>query len=314
MDGSHCFTIRTETWIDWYNFATGELTSSRLKSVNYSTICQDSSGGGSNDGYLPIEHNGGSGTGNSGSGYGDADVTYLERIDRYTKENSIDDKIDTDQLDNLCVKDIIKKLQEKDTHNLVIPELGTEVSHLSQIILDLFDQLETSHLKFLIDDLDNKNAQTIPVRSEGQTIFNIILDRHYVENATQLAIARTLIHENIHAYLSYIYNNSTSELKNLLINYFNDNGYNQEDAQHQLMAEYVEALSSSLAAWDNHSIPEDSDTMTYYDALAWSGEMIQTDAFSELDQDFKDLIIQANRNEGNAHNEANNNAKGYKCP
>jgi hypothetical protein len=49
-----------------------------------------------------------------------------------------EDKIITDNLNNPCVENILKELQQKDSKNAIVPDL-TGVIHLSQTILDLFD-------------------------------------------------------------------------------------------------------------------------------------------------------------------------------
>lgn len=84
----------------------------------------------------------------------------------------------------------------------------------------------------------------------------------------------------------------------LLNHYILDKGFITAEAQHNLMAEYAEALGSSLASWDNHRIPEpiNNDEMSYYEALAWSGEMLDTDAFDDLESEDQSLINDANKN------------------
>lgn len=82
------------------------------------------------------------------------------------------------------------------------------------------------------------------------------------------------------------------------------------------MSEFTQALGSSLAAWDNHILPEPSDIedMSYYDALAWSGDMLKSEAYNNLTQEEQDLIKLANENEGDANNASKQDAKGKNCP
>lgn len=222
--------------------------------------------------------------------------------------------LDEDELENDCVKGIIKELQEKDDHYFVIPELGTEVSHLSQIILDLFDNSSNLSLIFKIDDLGAVNARTNPNVLAGN--YTITLDDTYVKNGTQLAIARTIIHESVHAWLSYLNQGPPSDLKTELLTYLQNNGYDYEDAQHMLMSDYAPALASSIAAWDNHQLAGSSniDEFNYYNALSFSGEMLNSTAFSQLSSSEQQMVLDANKNEGNATNASTNNAKGSKCP
>ena len=67
------------------------------------------------------------------------------------------DQIITDNLNNPCVENILKELQKKDTKNAIVPDL-TGVSHLSQIILDLFDTYTNYNLTFEIKQLGYTSA------------------------------------------------------------------------------------------------------------------------------------------------------------
>jgi len=226
-----------------------------------------------------------------------------------------EDKINTDNLNNDCVEGIIEKLQVKDSQLSVIPDLGTEVSHLSQIILDLFKTSNEYHLNFKIGDATNanghaRNAYTSPSSNRlGEFTFTITLDQGYIENARQLAIARTIIHESLHAYLGYLYQDDpTTTFMQIL------NRYRTEKSklgEHEFMTQFTEAIGASLASWDNHSLDH---ILNYYEALGWSGDMLKTTAFDKLDEDFQELIKEANKAEGDAINKATTNAKGEKCP
>ena len=138
-----------------------------------------------------------------------------------------------------------------------------------------------------------------------------MLDEDYVENATSLAIARTIIHESIHAFLSYAYHEDTENEATFSIlfdNYTRIQGYNTNDAQHELMYQFTEALGESLSSWDGHRLNDE-----YYENLAWSGDMLKTDAFDRLSNERQQAIKDANRAEGNAVQNATSKAKGEKC-
>ncbi|MGI0105367.1 hypothetical protein [Salinimicrobium sp. WS361] len=242
----------------------------------------------------------------------DSNGNCFGEIEKPTEE---EDKINTDNLNNDCVEGIIEKLQVKDSQLSVIPDLGTEVSHLSQIILDLFKTSNEYHLNFKIGDATNanghaRNAYTSPSSNRlGEFTFTITLDQGYIENASQLAIARTIIHESLHAYLGYLYQDdpTTTFMQKL-------NRYRTEKSklgEHEFMTQFTEAIGASLASWDNHSLDH---ILNYYEALGWSGDMLKTTAFDKLDEDFQELIKEANKAEGDAINKATTNAKGEKCP
>jgi hypothetical protein len=216
-----------------------------------------------------------------------------------------EDKIITDNLNNPCVVNILKELQKKDTKNAIVPDL-TGVSHLSQTILDLFDTSTNDNLTFEIKQLGStsageRNAQTTNVTGG----WKITLDTDLVKNGTQLFMAKTLIHESMHAFIKYnLKTNRTSNLAtdlNALYQKFKSQNNSSNLTHHEFMSQYVEALSYSLAAYDNHQQPN-----VYYKMLSWGGLETST-------------VYQALSNKTEIQNAINNerygksNAKGKKC-
>ncbi|MDO6809327.1 hypothetical protein Q4603_11920 [Zobellia galactanivorans] len=217
-----------------------------------------------------------------------------------------------DEVNNPCVKNILQKLQRKNMKKLTVPEIGglDGTGHLSQGILDLFDGFDNLDLTFKIDEAGtNKNAFTETNVSGGNVGIFVTLDEEFVENGTQLAIARTIIHESVHAYLEYVTGNySQSETAILLNEYRKQNDGSKNIAQHQFMSEFAEAIGASLSVWDNNSqSPE------YYNYLAWSGDMTKSDTFKGLEANVQKAIVSANIAEGSAISGSTNNAKGKKC-
>ncbi|MGB5664834.1 hypothetical protein [Eudoraea sp.] len=233
-------------------------------------------------------------------------------------EGSMFDKLDLDDLNNPCVENIIKGLSYKDMKNLVSPSPG-EISgtgHLSQGILDMFDNSEEFHLSFQISERGaGINANTLPEtdNSNGVPTWIVALDDDFVRNATRLAIARTLIHESLHAFIGQIISiNFTGDFAAEMQEYRKISGSNVAD--HAFMAEYAEAIGYSLAVWDSHRLPQ-----SYYNNLAWSGGMIKnpdnsyTSAFLALPEGQRTSILAANNAEGTANNSSTGDAKGSKC-
>lgn len=218
--------------------------------------------------------------------------------------------------ENPCKDEILDKLREGDTRFSFSPDLiGLSVT-LPQAIIALFDASPKFKLKIKVGDLNGLNAQTRPHTVDGVTNISITLDKHYLQNATDLAIARTMIHESVHAYLLWLYaskNNITdakqTHIINLLDFYWVYKGFKRNENHHNVMAwGFVDAIAQSLAAYDNHRLPQE-----YYNALAWSGDMLQTSYLGDFSQNQKDLIIKANINEGQATNKATSEAKGKTC-
>ncbi|MDC6385307.1 hypothetical protein PP180_08000 [Muricauda sp. SK9] len=234
--------------------------------------------------------------------------------------NEDDEKIGVDVSVDPCVKGIINKLKTKDMQNLTVPNIGqlAGTGHLSQTIIDMFDGSTNYHLNFKVADATTsgglkRNAYTDPnpnTPNKGEVTFDIVLDEDFVKNATQLAIARTIIHESLHAYLSYsVQNYSSAPFSQLFYDYVSTKGYTTNTAQHNIMTQFADAIGHSLSVWDNNK-----QSIEYYKNLAWSGDMLNTTAFNKLSLSRQSSIKNANKNEGNAAYPANSNAKGIKCP
>lgn len=245
------------------------------------------------------------------------DNTYPEETTNFAKlavkmltENpdlSIDD-IDfedhlIDNTNNPCVTAIIKELQKKDIRNALVPDLEG-MGHLSQMVLDLFDHSKKYNLTFNIGQLNNIGSNV-----NGNTSgFDITLDTDLVKDATQLFIAKTVIHESLHAFIHYtVRENPGSIMTNVLKKYHTfyiiNNPNNAGNlSEHQFMSQYVEALAYSLSSYDNHQQP-----MDYYKALSWAG-LESSNAYNALpDKTNIEKIIENERL-------AKSDAKSTKCP
>lgn len=211
-----------------------------------------------------------------------------------------------------CVVVIINKLALKDVQNLTVPDIGQldGTGHLSQGILDLFDSFDDLDIIFKVEEAGTgKNASTSVVTVSGSPAINIIIDEEFVQNATKLAIARTIIHESLHGYLLYATATySQSETAELISNYREENNVDLQVAHHEYMIQFVEAIGHSLSVWDNKQ-----QNIDYYNKLAWSGGMLASDTFAQLSLQQRTAIINANIAEGSAASNATNNAKGTKC-
>ncbi|WP_157812155.1 hypothetical protein [Polaribacter sp. ALD11] len=196
--------------------------------------------------------------------------------------STIDDKIDTDNLD-ACSKAILEAIQSGKAIEDIVNQFAGENA-------DFNWTLETTNTTDAANtDWDNQTASNYLTK----------LNTSYVNSATKLSIARTIIHEAIHAYiLSYIdiAKNGDPELSlktfpelwNDLVakKYGNPNtpsAWNKY--QHEEMARnYITSISNALSVWDNNS-----NTSLYYTDLAWGGlygtEIYnQTSDLNELDR------------------------------
>ncbi|MCM4160251.1 hypothetical protein DHB64_10155 [Antarcticibacterium sp. W02-3] len=218
-----------------------------------------------------------------------------------------------------CVKDIIKKmLNDQEYIDLgEMPAFVKEELNLTGYILKIFNQSDKYNLIFDVknlppnDDGQRVNANTDPKRDPNDQIiinFTITLDSDYISNSTDLSVARTIIHESLHAYTSYIYQEEMfSNLSNSLRTLLSANNNDPNTAQHILMTQqFVSAISNSLESWDNSSLVNHE----YYNYLSWSGAMLGTTAFDDLDQNTQQAIEDANIAEGSALSPATGQAQG----
>ncbi len=215
-----------------------------------------------------------------------------------------------------CVKNIISKIQ---TNNVYVdlgdmPDFVKEELNLSGQVMEIFNNSDKYHLNFKVEFIPPNsqgeilNAKTHPRHNPitQEIFFDITLNTNYVSSATDLAIARTIIHESLHAYISYRYHTELfSSLSTSLRHLLSQNGNNQNTAQHILMAQnFVGNVARSLESWDDSSLSDSN----YYDYLSWSGGMISTPAFNTLPLTFQQNSINANL----AEETTNSNALGQK--
>lgn len=179
----------------------------------------------------------------------------------------------------VCVKNIVEQLKEKNYHYNVVPNIlnNPGISHLSSGILDLFSSSTKFNLRFSISQLgiDNHgNEKNGSLNYLTNNEWELILDVDLTTQGTQLSIAKTIIHEAMHAIIGYnLVNNKTGDIVtdlSSLYNKYKSLGNNDGTAfnltQHEFMSHYVDAFANSLAIWDNYKLPLD-----YYRKLSWGG-------------------------------------------
>ena len=195
----------------------------------------------------------------------------------------------------------------------------------SESILKLFNESKTVNLTIANGDLEGANGST--------TVTSITISDTYLEKATQLSIARTMIHEMTHAYLNVKYNSpqlfdpdNGYDFRLKMDRYAIDNGYNPNgsDAErsrfyHEFMGQYVDAMAASLLIWDEKYGSKTNLGWEDYKAMAFgglyyedsAGNQIETDSFRALvpKKSDRDKIKNILSNEQNR----NGSYKGTKC-
>ncbi|WP_024772952.1 hypothetical protein [Aquimarina macrocephali] len=211
-----------------------------------------------------------------------------------------------------CMKNIIDRLRLKDNHASVNPDIsGGGTEHLSSFILNIFDKNPEYSIIFKEKQLGldpNGNEKNGLTKNEGNNLYSITIDDDLIKKGTQLFIAKTIIHESMHAFLLYNqYDNQGTTIDVMLNRLYLK--YKEEDnsnnlIQHEFIGQFVESLAHSLAAWDFHKLP-----MDYYENLSWGG-LETSSAYKALPQTKKDKIQRIIKNE----RYGKSNAKGEKCP
>lgn len=221
-----------------------------------------------------------------------------------------DDEIILDASVNDCMKNIINALREKDTYGSLTPDIGGAHT-LTSYILDIFDKNPEYHVIFKIEDLkQDENGNEINGETSNEnsrSTYTITIDDDLIKDGTTLSIAKTIIHETMHAFLLYNhYDGQGTEmdrLLNLLYAKYRENPNQDNLYQHEFISQYVEALAHVLAVWDNNR-----QSIDYYKNLSWGG-LETTPTYQAFSQDRKDSIQNIINNERFSKDEAT----GTKC-
>jgi hypothetical protein len=228
------------------------------------------------------------------------------------------------KLTDPCAKDIFTELENGifEDHPLK-PEVQVTVSNpltlnFSESILKLFNDSDYTHLIIQNGNAGNSNAFTV-----GATIT---IGDTYLENATQLSIARTMIHESVHTYINALYSNvvtfNSFSFQQKMEKYAADNGYTigTNEFHHNFMGQYIDAMAYSLNEWDKTYGTGGNLGWEYYQSMVYSGMFqvypsgiiaTEIDTFKKLvpNESDRQAIADIIMNEQNG----NNDAQGTEC-
>lgn len=233
------------------------------------------------------------------------------------------------KLTNSCACNIFKQLKKGSWMNSIKRQTG-----LATGVLRLFENAANFDFIFKNEPRplgENSNAMTSFRRYNsvtGNWEIEIILYDEYLQNATELSIARTIIHESLHAYLQYVEFEKINELgvfnfENYLSNYSVKYGYpnnSRNVIDHNFMRNYLDGIARSLQEWDMINGVGYGVDFEYYKSLAWGGltDVEKSKGVYVESELFKDLIPNSTerqkiKNIINNENSGNPNAKGQKC-
>ena len=198
-----------------------------------------------------------------------------------------------------CLKELINKFKPN------VNGMNLDLSSMDQLFmqqlniagntLDFFNNQGEYGFRFKTEVLPNNlNAET---RASFKTVngvkkytgITIVYNELYINRATDLGLAKTTVHELVHAYLFYVMDkDEVSSLGELLDDYLQDLTPNQ--AQHQIMSEqFAGAIANAIESYDNSA-----NLHVEYDYLSWSGAMARSTKFLLMPQDFQQKAEQRN--------------------
>jgi len=178
--------------------------------------------------------------------------------------------------------------------------------------IDFFTEGSVPNFSWYMQDgslSTNSNAETTPTYNRTTNNVSTTFDYRKYTSGSDLAVARTLLHESVHAYLVTYFGtniNASSTYSDLVDNYYNITHQNLNAAQHNIM---VTSFTGSIAVMlqnygqsKGYNIP-----YQYYSDLAWGG-LTYTTAFTSLSQTDKNRIMDVLNTEQVGRNRYGNQA------
>ena len=169
----------------------------------------------------------------------------------------------------------------------IFEELNSGSLDLNALILNFFDHSDNFKVVIENESLVQPSNGTLNAKTTTKPgVLFITLDDGYLQRASSLSIARTMIHETFHGYLKALGYN-TGSLRLALLEYVqaNPNYSTEDDAHHSFMTRYIRDMAYSLSQWDIHNGTGGLTTATenldafYYESLFYAGlELYSYDA------------------------------------
>ena len=253
MDRGYIY-IETERWTDWYHNSGNGLskTHSTFEGLTREVIFSNTSGYSSYQGYPTFERGGGAYDSNIGANY-DGKLSLEERtIEKITERTSVDKIYNNLEGKADCVYQ--KMVDNKNNINWILENFNDG------------DTPSQFNLKLVMSTtLGNEtNASTI---KSGNT-FIIKINANTLSSRTTLGLARTVIHEGIHARLrEFLFRKGGTVSKNDFPGVYEYYRIYQDNWDHQQMADFYRGtIAKGLKQFDNGQ-----HTDQFYDDMAWEG-------------------------------------------
>tara|TARA_R100000935_G_C2830105_1_gene164557 strand:+ start:973 stop:1992 length:1020 start_codon:yes stop_codon:yes gene_type:complete len=167
----------------------------------------------------------------------------------------------------------------------IVQEAYSVSSPLTGLVSDAFATNDGSNLNFTYSSTITPNGTTTEVsryNARAKTCdIKITFNETYISKATELSIARTTLHESLHATLVFMFEEGVLQndtgtpilgfesLVNEYILYLSAKPSNLGKAHHELMSDFVLDIASSLSSFGRskgYDLP-----FSYYKAMSWGG-------------------------------------------
>ncbi|WP_293942780.1 MULTISPECIES: hypothetical protein [unclassified Sphingobacterium] len=141
------------------------------------------------------------------------------------------------------------------------------------------------NIKFIMEEGEDplQVAGTKPKMVNGEMIIGFNSNRLTIQNATDLAVATSVLHESIHAYLSAFYTNDKDAAKltypQLFEKYSKAKALSNPIQHEEIAKNFIKDLSLSLKDYGKLKGYKFDDQV--YDDMAWKG-LLETDTFKNL--------------------------------
>ncbi|WP_378183355.1 hypothetical protein [Aquimarina sp. SS2-1] len=198
---------------------------------------------------------------------------------------------------------------EDPCQKLIVADAKNVNSDINTLLFSIFDTDNSKvDLQYIEDDLNELGTTGIyPDCSSGRCLYTVRLDKDYLSQGTDLSIVTTVIHENIHAILSFAAHNNLldynedatlAELAEVYAIFMastdvlqiRETGDTTVDLQHKYIANLVEQISNAAKIYgEQRGYDFDDD---FYDAIAWTG-LTGIESFHEIiqEEEKRDEII-----------------------
>ncbi|MGO4912823.1 hypothetical protein [Leeuwenhoekiella sp. W20_SRS_FM14] len=236
-------------------------------------------------------------------------------------------------LQNPCANSIFSELLSGlYIDNQIKPEVQIPSEALtlnfSESILELFNK--SKDYDYIVNNgtpsnpLANASTSPSPRYNSNTGNFEIktTFNDNYLNSATQLSIARTMIHESVHAYLVYEGgSNYTGDVYTALLVYANECGNTGLDKHYEFMGQYINGIAYSLYMWDRSYGSGGNLDWEYYYSMSFGGlfQVYQNGQIATSTDAFIDLVPNLTERQNIANkilneNNANTQSQGSKCP